>query len=320
MTAQSFAAIAKDLTAASVHTPTALGNDKPKKKAKTFRAFVGQSEAFERMDSFAKRQLQPNDADTAKSPFLYDVNAMGNLRPDQVPRFFGALTDSGKLPDAEVALSDLHAMQDRVDPKKVEAMRGKDVSATKKPVVVKMNGKHYIADGHHRLAADWLDGKEMAQVKIKDLSDVSNLLKERDQFKVAKVDESLGLVFGFGIICKMDGQDYYDWNVDHAGPHKGKLVPEHITEAAMLKSATWFAMGERPGNVQHEGPDVGTYPFVFPLTEDIAKAMGITEYKKSGLMVAYKPPKDVLAKFLDGSLTGFSIEGMRLPGETVEHD
>ncbi len=88
----------------------------------------------------------------------------------------------------------------------------------------------------------------------------------------------------------------------------------------MLKCATDFAMGERPGNEQHAGPDVGTYPFVFPLTEDIAKAMGITGYKKSGLMVGYRPPKDVLAKFLDGTYTGFSIEGMRLPGETVEHD
>jgi hypothetical protein len=267
----------------------------------------------------AKRQLHPHDDTMAKTPFLYDVNSLGSLRPDQVPRFFGALTDSDKLPDAEVKLSDLHAMQDRVDPAKVEAMRGKDLSAVKKPVVVRMNDRHYIADGHHRLAADWLDGKETAQVKLKDLSDVTSAVKARDQFKVAKVDESMGLVFGWAIICKMAGQDYYDWNVDHHGPHKGKLVPENITEDAMLKSATGFALGDRPGNEQHDGPDVGTYPFVFPLTSDIAKAMGI-QCEKTGLMVAYKPPKEVLAKFLDGTYTGFSIEGMRLPGGSTEHD
>jgi hypothetical protein len=39
-----------------------------------------------------------------------------------VPRFFGALTDSDKLPTKEVKLDELHAMQDRVDPVKVEAI------------------------------------------------------------------------------------------------------------------------------------------------------------------------------------------------------
>lgn len=312
MTAQTFAQLAKDLTASSVHTPTALGNDKRKgKRAKTFRAFVG--------EPINKRDLHPHDDATAKTPFLYDVNALSSLRPDQVPRFLGALTDSAKLPDATVKLSDLHAMQDRVDPEKVAFFQNNPPA--KSPVVVRHNDKNYIADGHHRLAAQWLNGDDEAQVKFKDLTDVDNAMKAkadktRDQFRVAKVDESLGLVFGWAIVCKVQGRDYFDWNVDHAGTHKGKLVPEHITEDAMTKAATGFALGDRAGNEQHAGPDVGTYPFIFPLTTEIAKAMGI-QSDMTGLMVAYKPPKDVLAKFASGEYSGFSVEGLRV--HTEEH-
>jgi hypothetical protein len=310
MTAQTF----KQLSPSAVHVPTA--DDKDKKGGKSFRAFIGQTPV-------AKRNLHPHDEKTAKTPFLYDVNSLGSLRPDQVPRFFGALTDSKNLPDADVKLSDLHAMQDRVDPAKVEAMRGKDLTSAKRPVVIRHNDKHYIADGHHRLAADWMDGKESSPVKLLDLTEVSNALKAREstteQFKVCKVDETAGVVFGWAIVSKKAGADYYDWNVDHHGEHKGKLVPEHITEKAMFDCGLGFALSkDRAGNIQHDGPDVGTYPFIFPLTADIAKAMGI-ECDTTGLMVGYKPCKDTLAKFADGTLTGFSIEGWRMPGGSETH-
>jgi hypothetical protein len=130
-----FATILKDMTASSVHTPTTLGNEKDGEgKYRPFKAALadvktptaaGQA-ALKRSCNpkrVIKRDLQPNgDSTTAKSPFLYDPNALGSLRPDQVPRFFGALTDSDRLPTKEVKLDELHAMQDRVDPVKVEAI------------------------------------------------------------------------------------------------------------------------------------------------------------------------------------------------------
>jgi hypothetical protein len=284
-----------DITSSSVHTPTALGNETEE----------------ERKRRLAKRELQPNDEDTAKSPFDYDPNALSNLRPDQVPRFFGALTDGSKLPTKEVDLAGLHAMQDRVDPKKVQAIT--DKGTKKLPVVVRHSGKDFIADGHHRLAADWLAGKDTAQVHYKDLEAVDNALK----YRIAKVDESLGLVFGWAIVCKVNGEDYYDLNVDYAGQHAGERVPEHIPENVMMKAAAEFMETARPGNEMHSGPDRGSYAFAFPLTTDIAKAMGITT-DKTGLMVAYKPPADVLAKFKSGEYKGFSIEGKRLSFEEKE--
>lgn len=296
------------LTATSVHTPTAMGNTDGKKK-RTFGSFLASP-------AIAKRQLHSHDADTAKTPFLYDVNALSSVRPDQVPRFFGALTDSDKLDDAKIPMSDLVAMQDRIDPAKTEAMRGRDSTKAKKPVVVRMNDKNYIADGHHRLAADWMDGNDTADVKFKDLSDVSNAVKAHPEarfFNIAKVDESLGMVFGWAIVCKVNGEAYYDRNIDLAGARAGERVPEHITEPCMLKASADFMEHSRVGNEQHEGPDVGSYVFAFPLTTEIAKAMGI-QCDKTGLMVAYKAPPAVIAKFKSGEYTGFSIEGRRLPG------
>lgn len=145
----------------------------------------------------------------------------------------------------------------------------------------------------------------------------AKLFRDVVPVKVLKADKSLGLVFGWAIVCKKDGHDYYDLNVDQAGDHEGQLVPEHVTEDAMLKASVGFAEGARAGNEMHEGDDVGQYPFVFPITEDIAKAMGL-ETKTTGLMVAYKPPPDVFAKFLDGTYRGFSIEGRRLAWENRE--
>lgn len=133
-------------------------------------------------------------------------------------------------------------------------------------------------------------------------------------FRIAKVDEGLGLVFGWAIVCKVDGQDYYDLNIDKGGQHAGKRVPEHIPEDTMLKASTDFMLSDRVGNEMHAGPDSGTFAFAFPMTTEIAKAMGITT-RKTGLMVAYKCEPAVLAKFRDGTYTGFSVEGRRLAFE-----
>jgi len=303
MTAVNFATVMKDMTTSSVHVPTALGNAK-RGRAKSFKACIGETAVV------AKRELKPHDADTAKTPFLYDVNALGSLRPDQVPRFFGSLTNSETLPKTTVKLDELHAMQDRVDPKKVEAMRTNGIKGNKFPVVVRHNNKNYIADGHHRLAAQWLDGQTTAEVRFNDLEPVSTALK---RYSIAKVDESLGLVFGWAVVCKVNGEDYFDLNVDYQGEHAGERVPEHIPEDAMLKAAADFMENSRAGNEMHNDPDVGTYIFAFPLTTEIAKAMDI-QTNKTGLMIAYKPPPAVLAKFRSGEYTGFSIQGKRLEG------
>jgi hypothetical protein len=136
--------------------------------------------------------------------------------------------------------------------------------------------------------------------------------------EVLSVDEEHGIVIGWGIVCKVDGEPYYDLNIDTDGVHKGKRVPEHITEDAMFKAAAEAVSdGLLAGNEMHDGPDSGHYCFLFPLTDAIAKALDITT-KRTGLLLGYKPEPEVLAKFKNGTYTGFSIEGARVEFEELE--
>ena len=53
------------------------------------------------------------------------------------------------------------------------------------------------------------------------------------------------------------------------------------------------------------------------LETEIAKSLGITT-ERTGLLLAYRPAPEVLAKFKDGTYTGFSIEGARVQHEVTE--
>lgn len=121
--------------------------------------------------------------------------------------------------------------------------------------------------------------------------------KSFNQFvKAEAVSQELGLVFGWAMICKKDGKDFWD------------SQENHIPEQSMLEALTDFAENSNVAKEMHQGDKQGSYLFMFPMTTDIAKALGI-ETSKTGALVAYKPPPDVLAKFKSGEYTGFSIGG-----------
>jgi Putative phage serine protease XkdF len=120
-------------------------------------------------------------------------------------------------------------------------------------------------------------------------------------FKVSGVDQNLGLVFGWGIVCKEGGEDYYD------------TQKNHVPEDAMVEATTDFMKSARVHGDMHvrgTGPEVpaGMVVHSFPLTTEIAKAMGI-DTTKTGWMVATAPDAAMLAKFASGEYTGFSIGG-----------
>lgn len=110
-----------------------------------------------------------------------------------------------------------------------------------------------------------------------------------------KYDADLGVVFGYAIVCTEDGEPYYD------------LQGDHIPEATMLNAATEFAK-EPTIKMMHKGEAVGELSFMFPLTEEIAKAFDI-ETDKTGLLVGVRPEPDVLEKMQSGELSGFSVGG-----------
>ena len=122
--------------------------------------------------------------------------------------------------------------------------------------------------------------------------------------QIFKVDDAQGIAYGFAIVCKevKDGQltEYYD------------LQGDHIPEDAMLDAAADFALGARVGKAGHTGDQVADVVFVFPLTEEIAKGLGIST-ERYGLVIGYRPRDPaVLAKIKSGEYTGFSIGGERI--------
>lgn len=137
------------------------------------------------------------------------------------------------------------------------------------------------------------------------------MAKEQQVFKttIAKADTSLGLIFGWGIVCKVGGEEYFD------------LQDDHITEEAMLEGTTDFMKAERVAMDMHLGEEAilpGLITHSFPLTEEIAKSFGIS-CDRSGWMVAMEPQDpEVVEKFAKGEYTGFSIGGVCLEGEEVE--
>ena len=161
------------------------------------------------------------------------------------------------------------------------------------------------------------DQPGISDVHVSNAGDAGNDKKKKkppEKFetaaKVCKVDDELGIVFGWAIICKQDGQDYFDAQNDH------------IPEDAMLKAAAEFMPIAAAGEM-HEYDDgglavvKGSIPFAWPLTTEIAKAMGI-ETKQTGFMIGMKPDdRAMLEKFRDGTYSGFSIGGERIKDEVV---
>lgn len=113
---------------------------------------------------------------------------------------------------------------------------------------------------------------------------------------VCKVDESLGLVFGWAIVCTEKGAKYHDVQGDH--------IPEHV----MLNAVTDFMKHARVAKDMHSGEQIGDIVHSMPWTAEIAKAFGGTA-EKTGWMVAMAPSAEVLKQFASGERTGFSIGG-----------
>ena len=120
--------------------------------------------------------------------------------------------------------------------------------------------------------------------------------------EIFKVDAALGLAFGWAIVCKKDGQDYFD------------LQGDHIPEDSMMRATVEFMENSRVAKDMHskEGGQKGTVVYGMPITTDLLKALGMTS-PITGFLIAMKPNDPaMLAKFASGEYTGFSIGGSRV--------
>lgn len=304
------------LTTDSVHIADTNNGRKPKRRVRFLDVLNSVVKAATKKTG--ARSLEMHDGSTAKTPFKHDGAALADLRPDQVPRFFGALTDPHTLEDREINLDDLQAMQNRVDPNKVQAIRGNPDAKGKPAVVVRYGGTNYIADGHHRLTAAWLDGADKAKVKFKDIGRRSNAMKFNDalakggqpvqQFEmvmtVSKAQDDQNLVFGWASVVEEDGKPVEDTQGDV------------ISEPELEKAFYHFAENARMADEMHDQSEAGPLVECMVFTKEKQKLLGI-DLKKVGAWVGFRLKPEVYAKVKSGEYKAFSIggSGIRLPLE-----
>lgn len=166
-------------------------------------------------------------------------------------------------------------------------------------------------DGDIELGCEWwqpVNGNPYGKRDM--MTDQVDSFQSFGKAQVVKVNSRLGLVFGYAIVSKVNGEEYYD--------HHG----DHIPEDSMLKASVGFMKSYRISGDMHErdanGSPVqdGDVVFAFPMTQEIADSLNIT-VEKTGLLVAIQPSSVVLRKFESGEYTGFSIGGRRITDEEV---
>jgi hypothetical protein len=130
------------------------------------------------------------------------------------------------------------------------------------------------------------------------------------EVSVCKTESKLGLVFGYALICtrKNEAGDFEPYFDTGSYDDSGELVSDHISEDEMLQAVTAFMEDARVAKEQHEGGPRGAVVHSFPLTADIAKALG-WDVPMTGWVVAMKPDPEMFKRFQSGELTGFSIGG-----------
>lgn len=253
---------------------------------------------------FRRRCLIRHDDKTSKIPFPQDGEIMGRLRPDQVPRFLGALTNPENLEDKTVSFSELTAVQNRVSTEKIDALVSSDDRSGPAGVVARVEGKMMILDGHHRITARWLSGDDSVLVKYINLMPLSNAMKSDGEEKgfsfsqnILKIDSELKVVYGWASVVEQDGIPVIDSQRDHISPEQ------------LVRAAHDFIKSSRSAKLLHEGEEIGEVVESIVMTKDVQAALGI-DLKKVGWFIGIRVLNDkVWGAVKDGRLKMFSIGG-----------
>ena len=255
------------------------------------------------------RTLHPLSATRYHVPFAYDPSFLPGLSGEEVPRFLGALTHRKNLEKATVPLAKLRAIQDQVSASGVRSHL--DEPTGKRPVIVKARDAHYIADGHDRLTAWWLSGKDYVKVWVYDLdSSVTPQNKNWEiPLEIMKADPDQRLIFGWASIVTKNG----------------KLVVDHqndVISADELEKAFYdYVLYARNQGHMHSQMGVGRLVECMMFTkqkQDVLKIVVRDEDgdQIEGAWVGYFVDDDAVWKaHKRGELPAFSIGGAAVPIE-----
>jgi hypothetical protein len=119
--------------------------------------------------------------------------------------------------------------------------------------------------------------------------------------QIFKVDEEQGIIYGWAIVCTINGEPYFDLG--------DGTYSDHIPEAVMCKAAAEFSQRSRVGKDMHRGDQQGDVLYVYPVTKAIALGLDV-ESDKTGMVIGYKPKdRSLLDLVKSGARRGFSIGG-----------
>jgi len=124
--------------------------------------------------------------------------------------------------------------------------------------------------------------------------------------------ESVGVELS-GTILKADDDERIVWGWASVVTEKGVPVVDKqgdvISPEEISKAATEFMLDVRVAKAMHEGEQVGHVVHSFPLTNELAKALGI-QSEREGWIIAQKITDDeTWARVKSGELSAFSIGG-----------
>lgn len=136
----------------------------------------------------------------------------------------------------------------------------------------------------------WESGTSVTEM-TKEIQIEGQILKQLDEERLA---------FGWAYVSTVDGEI----SLDHSG--------EFIRPDQIAKAATNFMLSMRTAKAMHTGGKIGEVVHSMPLTNDIAKALGI-QSDREGWLVAVKVYDDqVWQDVKSGKLAAFSIGGRAL--------
>ena len=115
--------------------------------------------------------------------------------------------------------------------------------------------------------------------------------------RIVKIDKSRRIVYGWANVITESGVPVED-------------ADEHIIRPGeLVKFTTEFMIGDRIGKTNHAGDPTHMVVHSFPLTYELAKALGIETPDEGWLVGVYVHDADTMARVESGDLVAFSIGG-----------
>ena len=133
----------------------------------------------------------------------------------------------------------------------------------------------------------------------------------------------------FERVCKVAGINHglvFGWLATATEKNaKGQRVPhydlqgDYLPMDGLIEAGADFMAKSREARQEHQTGEQGAVLFALPMDAAIAKGLGLGLGEYEGLIIGMKPSPAMLAKFVSGELTGFSLGGRVIETEEIDN-